>query len=126
LICFTSSSPVPPECPSAASILEGTVVKIADGDPWLTTPGGNLCRSPRMRIKGRGTNHEGQAVVGDGRVDGGGGEGTASAGRRLEGWLENTIGAKNGRITRGGRGVHHIELIGYFVEPAVGIEPTTC
>ena len=53
--------------------------------------------------------------------------------RRIDGrggWVEvrveNTIGAKNSRIPRRGDGVHPLVLIGFFVEPAVGIEPTTC
>ena len=54
------------------------------------------------------------------RLPGTGGEGW------LEGWMENTIMAKNSRIPRGGDGVHPLVLIVFFVEPAVGIEPTTC
>jgi nitrate reductase beta subunit len=53
--------------------------------------------------------------------------------RRRGGWVEkcpprveNTNGTKNDRIPRGGHGVHLLVLIVFFMEPAVGIEPTTC
>ncbi len=36
------------------------------------------------------------------------------------------ISSENGRIPRGGLGLHLFGLIVFFVEPAVGIEPTTC
>jgi len=40
--------------------------------------------------------------------------------------IQCIIGSKNSRIPRGGNGVHLLVLTLFFVEPAVGIEPTTC
>ena len=58
------------------------------------------------------------------RERGGRGIDVGEGGRK--GWPEYAILSKNSRIPQGEFGFHLFVFTWFFVEPAVGIEPTTC